>query len=66
MVRTVAGYAVFAAVVIMALRLLGFVWGILGTLIWLAFLGFVFYLILRLFAPSTADRVRDTIKGNDH
>lgn len=63
MVRNVVGYAVFAAVVIMALKLLGFVWGLLGTLLWLAFLGLVFYVILRLFAPGTADKVRDTIKG---
>jgi hypothetical protein len=63
MVRNVVGYAVFAAVVIMALKLLGFVWGLLGTLIWLAFLGLVFYVILRVFAPGTADKVRDTIKG---
>jgi hypothetical protein len=63
MVRNVVGYAVFAAVVIMALKLLGFVWGLLGTLLWLAFLGFVFYVILRVFAPGTADKVRDTIKG---
>lgn len=64
MVRTVAGYAVFAAVVLFALKLLGFVWGILGTLVWLAFLGFLFYMILRIFSPRTADKVRDTIKGN--
>jgi hypothetical protein len=63
MVRSFAGYAVFAAVVLMCLKLLGFVWGFLGTILWLAFLGFVFYLILRVFAPGTADKVRDTIKG---
>lgn len=63
MVRNVVGYAVFAAVVLMALKLLGFVWGILGTLLWLAFLGFVFYILLRVFAPGTADKVRDTIRG---
>ena len=57
------GYAVFAAVVLMALKLLGFVWGILGTLLWLAFLGFVFYILLRVFAPGTADKVKDTIRG---
>jgi hypothetical protein len=48
----------------MALKMLGFVWGILGTLIWLAFLGFVFYMILRIFSPRTADKVRDTIRGD--
>lgn len=63
MVRNVVGYAVFAAVVLMALKLLGFVWGILGTLLWLAFLGFVFYLLLRVFSPGTADKVRDSIRG---
>jgi hypothetical protein len=63
MVRTVVGYAVFAAVVLLALRLLGFVWSIVGTLLWLAFLGFVFYLLLRVFSPSTADRIRESIKG---
>jgi hypothetical protein len=64
MVRSVVGYAVFAAVVLFILKLLGFVWGILGTLLWLAFLGFVFYMLLRLFSPSTADKIRDSIKGN--
>ncbi|MEK6597105.1 MAG: hypothetical protein AABY91_02140 [Gemmatimonadota bacterium] len=64
MVRSVAGYAVFAAVVLLGLKLLGFVWGLLGTLLWLAFLGFLFYMVLRIFSPGTADRVRDTIKGN--
>ncbi len=63
MVRSMVGYAVFAAVVLMALKLLGFVWGFLGTILWLAFLGFVFYLILRVFAPGTADKVKETIKG---
>jgi hypothetical protein len=63
MVRNVVGFAVFAAVVLMALKLLGFVWSFFGTILWLAFLGFVFYLILRVFSPRTADRVRDTIKG---
>ncbi len=65
MVRSMVGFAVFAAVVLMALKLLGFVWGLLGTLLWLAFLGFVFYMILRVFAPRTADKVRDTIRGEN-
>lgn len=63
MVRSVAGFAVFAAVVLVALKVLGFVWGLLGTILWLAFLGFVFYLLLRLLSPGTADKVRDTIRG---
>jgi hypothetical protein len=58
------GYAVFAAVVLMAMKLLGFVWSFFGTILWLAFLGFLFYLVLRIFSPSTADKVKDTIKGD--
>jgi hypothetical protein len=63
MFRSLVGYAIFAACILFALKLLGFVWGILGTLIWLAFLGFLFYLVLRIFSPSTADKVKETIKG---
>jgi hypothetical protein len=63
MFRSLVGYAIFAAVILFALKLLGFVWGMLGTVIWLAFLGFVFYLVLRIFSPSTADKVKETIKG---
>jgi hypothetical protein len=64
MVRSLVGFAVFAAAVLFGLKLLGVVWGILGTILWLAFLGFVFYLVLRLFSPSAADKVRDTIRGD--
>lgn len=63
MFRSLVGYAIFAAVILFALKLLGFVWGLLGTLLWLAFLGFLFYLVLRIFSPSTADKVKETIKG---
>lgn len=67
MFRSLVGYAVFAVVAILALKLLGgllgFAFSILGTLLWLAFLGFVFYLVLRLFSPRTADRVKEMIKG---
>ena len=46
MFRSLVGYAVFAALVLFGLKLLGFVWGLLGTILWLAFLGFVFYLVV--------------------
>ena len=41
-------------------------WQVIGgaqTLMWLAFVGFVCYLILRLVSPSVADRVQEMIKG---
>ena len=37
--------------------------GLFWTLMWLAFVGFVFYLILRLVSPTMADRVQEMIKG---
>ena len=67
MIRTLVGYAVFAVLAVLALKLaftlLGFAFTLFWALLWLAFIGFIFYLILRLFSPSTADQVRDAIKG---
>ena len=36
---------------------------IAGTILWLAALGFLFYLVLRVISPSTADKLRDMVKG---
>ena len=67
MMRSLVGYAVFAVLAILALKLafklLGFAFALFWALLWLACIGFVFYLVLRLFSPSTADQVRDAIKG---
>ncbi|HEY3279687.1 MAG TPA: hypothetical protein VGJ83_04170 [Gemmatimonadales bacterium] len=67
MFRSIVGFALLAVVAWLALKL---VFGVLGTLVglamtvlWLAAIGFLFYLALRLISPSTADRVRDMIKG---
>jgi len=67
MFRSILGFAVLAVVAWLALKL---VFGILGSLIglamtvlWLAAIGFLFYLGLRLVSPSTADKLRDMIKG---
>jgi hypothetical protein len=67
MFRSIVGFAVLAVVAWLALKL---VFGILGSLIglamtvlWLAAIGFLFYLALRLVSPSTADKLRDMIKG---
>ena len=68
MVRSVVGFAGVAIVAMIALRLLGGLFGfaisIFMMLLWLAFWGFIIYLVLRVISPSTADRVRDTIRGN--
>ncbi|HEV8358120.1 MAG TPA: hypothetical protein VGQ17_15310 [Gemmatimonadales bacterium] len=68
MVRSVVGFAGVAIVALLALRLLGWLFGfaisLFMTLLWLAFWGFIIYLVLRVFAPGLADRVRDTVRGN--
>ncbi len=67
MVRTVGGFAVFAFVALMGFKLLmgifGALFGLVLTLIWWAFLGFVIYTLLKIFAPGAARRVRETIRG---
>jgi len=67
MIRKILGYALLAAVVLLVLRI---AFGILGTLIGvammilvLAALGYALYVVLRLFSPSTAARLRDAIRG---
>jgi hypothetical protein len=65
--RTLLGYAVFAIVVFFALKLifglLGFAVGLLMNLLWLAAIGFVIYLVIKLVSPATAARIHETIAG---
>ena len=65
--RTIFGYAVLAIVGFLVLKLafglLGFVFTIAITLLWLAAIGFVFYLGLKLISPHTARRVREVVTG---
>jgi hypothetical protein len=67
MFRTLIGFAIFAMIALFVLKFLGaFVFvgiGLFFTLLKLAFLGFCFYFILKIFAPDTARRVKETIKG---
>jgi hypothetical protein len=67
MLRTILGYAVLAIVGFLALKLVfglfGFVFSLAITLLWLAVIGFVFYLVLKLISPSTARRVREVVTG---
>ena len=68
MVRSVVGFAGFAIVALLALRLVGWVFGfaisLFMTLLWLAFWGFIIYLILKVIAPGLADRVRNVVRGD--
>lgn len=67
MFRSILGFAILAIVAWLVLKivfsLLGMAVGLAMTILWLAAIGFFFYLVLRLISPSTADRVRDAIKG---
>jgi hypothetical protein len=67
MVRTLVGFAGFAVVALLALKLVGWIFGVAISLffmlLWLAFWGFVVYLVLRIFAPGLATRVKETIRG---
>lgn len=67
MFRSVLSFAIFAVLVWIGLKvifgLLGGLMGILMTVLWLAAIGFIFYVVLRVISPATADRVRDTIRG---
>ena len=67
MLRTILGYAVLAIVGLVALKLVFGLLSIAFTLfwaaLWLAVLGFIFYLVLKVVSPSTAQRVREAIKG---
>jgi hypothetical protein len=67
MFRSILGFAIFAVLVWIGLKiifgLLGGLMSIAMTILWLAAIGFLFYLVLRVVSPSTAAKVRDTIKG---
>ena len=67
MVRTVGGFAVLAVVAMIGFKLLmgifGALIGLLMTVIWWAFLGFVVYTLLKIFAPGVASKIREAIRG---
>jgi hypothetical protein len=68
MLRNLFGFAVMAVVTIFLLKvvfgLFGLVLGLLGAVLWFAFVGFMIYLVLKVFAPQTAARVREMIAGH--
>ncbi len=67
MFRSILGFAILAIVAWLVLKivfgLLGTLVGLAMTILWLAAIGFLCYLVLRIVSPSTADKVRDAIKG---
>jgi uncharacterized membrane protein len=67
MFRSVLGFAVFAVLAWLGLKLvfsvLGGLIGLAMTVLWLAAIGFIIYLVLRVVSPGTAEKIRDMIKG---
>lgn len=67
MFRSILGFAILAVLAWIGLKLifglLGGLMSILMTVLWFAAIGFIFYLILRVISPGTADRVREVIRG---
>jgi len=67
MFRSILGFAILAIVAWLVLKiffgLLGTLVGLAMTVLWLAAIGFLCYLVLRVLSPSTADKIRDMIKG---
>jgi hypothetical protein len=67
MFRSIFGFAIFAVLAWLGLKIvfsvLGGLIGLAMTVLWLAGIGFLFYLVLRVVSPSTAEKVREMIKG---
>jgi hypothetical protein len=67
MVRNIVGFSLFAMFSVVLLKVLFMlvfgVLGIVGVVLKLAMWGFVSYRVLKIFAPNTAARVRETITG---
>ena len=67
MLRNLVGFAVFAIMAILAFKLafglFGLVFGLLMSLLWHAFIGWLIYLVIKVLSPTTADRIREVIRG---
>jgi uncharacterized membrane protein len=67
MLRKILGFAVLAIVAVIVLKLafglLGFAFHLAVLLLELALVGLVVYWVLKLVAPSTAERVKEMIAG---
>ena len=67
MIRRILGFAVVAIVALLVLKialgLLGVLMGLAVSILVLAAMGYVFYLVVRVVSPSTAERIRQAIRG---
>ena len=67
MIRRALSFALLAVVALLVLKIalgaLGALIGLTVSVLVLAAMGYVFYLVLRVFSPATAARIRDLIRG---
>ena len=67
MVRGIAGFAGFFFLFVFGMKVVGLLFGgilaIVFKVLWFALLGWMIYTVIRIFSPSTADRIRETIRG---
>jgi len=67
-IRRALSFALLAVVALLVLKIalgaLGALIGLTVSVLVLAAMGYVFYLVLRVFSPATAARIRDLIRGN--
>ena len=65
MIRKMLGFAAIAIVALLVIKvafgLLGVLIGLTVSVLVLAAMGYVFYLVLRVFSPATAARIRDVM-----
>lgn len=69
MIRTLVGYAAVGVIGFVVVKILfsivGLVFSLLWTLLWLGAIGFLFYLVLKLINPDAARRVREKVSGRE-
>jgi hypothetical protein len=67
MIRSLLGFAVLAVIALALLSVFGVILGgLIGLAFWvlkLAVIGFIIYFILKLIAPDTAAKIRETFTG---
>ncbi len=67
MLRTILGFAALAVVGFFVIKLVfslvGMAISVAVSILWLAALGFVFYLILKVINPEAARRIREVFTG---
>ena len=67
MIRKILGFAIVAIVALLVLKvalgLLGVLIGLTVSILVLAAMGYAFYTVVRVLSPSTAERIRQAIRG---